>query len=581
MRLRRRRVLWWTLGIVGALVVAAGVVAALIVPKALQAREALTSSIPLVSKVQQSVLAGDTPTATATAAELTAKTEVARDATSGALWRALEWIPVAGANLAAVRVAAEATDELADGAIVPVSGLSVSALAPKDGRLDLAALDAVISTVKDVTASVQGAQKLMTQVDRSALIGPVKSGVAQLDDALGRADSMLSDSQPLLDALPAMLGAGGARDVLVIFQNNGEVMPAGGTVGSLAQLHIDQGAVSIVAQASAARTDMPTYDEPVVPVPDDARDLYGPQLGTYVQSLTRTPRFDLTFDIAREMWRLKSGTTVDAVIGLDVVALTQLLKATGPIKMNESLTLSADNAVPLLLGGLYDSYSPPEVDVINQVFAAETMSRLLSGQVAVPALLSALGPSIDEGRVRIWSAREDEQALIAGSPFDHRLPASSADEAPFGVYFVDKTPSKMARFLQQSVTVERTSCSPEQAVRVTVALTNSVTAEQVPSLPDYVTGGGASTPVGDLRLSALVYAPAGFALTAADVGGLPFRGGTDGDFGVVELEALLAPGQTRTLVMEFRNAGSAGAPTLSTTPVVNPTSVTVDDACAG
>lgn len=51
--------------------------------------------------------------------------------------------------------------------------------------------------------------------------------------------------------------------MLVIFQNNGEVMSGGGTIGSMAQVHIDNGAISIVNQSSASGRDFPNFRPPV------------------------------------------------------------------------------------------------------------------------------------------------------------------------------------------------------------------------------------------------------------------------------------------------------------------------------
>lgn len=579
---RRRRTVWWCVaGAVVLLLAVAGALTAFLVPKALRAADLLQSSIPLVAQIQASVAAGDTAAAQTGAADLTERTAEARAETSGRVWRALEWVPVAGANLRAVRLAAQTTDELAKDAVTPVAGLSLASLNPAGGKIDIAAVEGIVATVDGVAAAVASAQDRLAVIDRDPLVGQVASGVAQLDDAVAKASEAVAGAKPLVHALPEMLGADGARDVLVIFQNNGEVMPGGGTIGSLAQIHIDRGAIEIVAQKSAAYSDIPHRAEPVIPIAPDVYDLYRPLIGTHVQSLTRTPRFDLTFDIAQEFWRLTTGTTVDAVIGVDIVALTDLLAATGPVALGDDLVLTSENAVDLLLGDLYYTFQPLEVDAINQAFAAATIGKLFSGAIAVPALLNALGPSIEQGRIRVWSSRESEQSLIEGSPFDHRGPRTSAEGSELGIYFMDATPGKMQRFMTQSVTIENLSCAPNRLVRVTVDLANTVDPTIVNDLPTYVTGSARSVERGEIRVSALVYAQDGFTLEKTSVKGKsdPPRRAADGEYAVTQIRTTIRPGEMNRLVFEY-STETAEAIGADITPVVNPTELTAAPACS-
>ena len=49
------------------------------------------------------------------------------------------------------------------------------------------------------------------------------------------------------------------------------------------------------------------------------------------------------------MWRANIGGRVDGVISFDPVALSYLLKATGPVKIGNGETITSDNAVSYLL----------------------------------------------------------------------------------------------------------------------------------------------------------------------------------------------------------------------------------------
>lgn len=555
---------------------------AFLAPKAMTAREQLISSIPLVSEIQASVIGGDTETATAKAALLVDKTSEAREATSGRVWRALEAVPWAGSNLQAVRLASEVAHTLAVEAVSPVSSVAINSLNPKNGAIDLDSVNAILDDIESVTIALEHAETTMSGIEREPLIDQVEAGVAQMDEALKEASDTLGSIRPLLDALPGMLGADGPREVLILFQNNGEVMPGGGTIGSLAQVTIDHGAITITAQSSASVRDIPHYDEPVVNVPADARSVYGRLLGRYIQSVTRTPRFDLSYDIAREFWERKTGVTTDAVIALDTIGIATLLRVTGPVELAGGITITSENAPSLLLGDLYLSHSPEEVDLINQSFAEAMMKRMFSGQVSVPEILGVVSTVAAEGRIRIWSDRAVEQALIAHSPFDHRNPVSSHGDLGLGVYFLDATPGKMQRFMTQSIVISNETCTRPRKVRVAVTLGNTVSANEVSRLPDYVLGSGRTTPPGAMRVSALVYTGDSWAFAGAALDDEPSvqRSGTDGAYSVSEIQALLRPGETRTMTFEYETSNLDSPVYAEVTPTATPTQVTSAPACS-
>jgi hypothetical protein len=386
---------------------------------------------------------------------------------------------------------------------------------------------------------------------------------------------------PLVEALPEILGEGGPRDVLVIFQNNGEVMSGGGTIGSMAQVHIDNGAISIVNQSSASGRDFPNFRPPVGGVTQEETELYGSLFGSYVQALTRSPRFDRTFEIARDMWREAKGVEIDAVVSLDTVALSYLLVATGPVAIPGGPEISNSNAVAMLLGDLYKTYEPAEVDMINQVFAGLTLQKLMGGEVDFAKLSSVLGLAAKEGRIAIWSARESEQQFIAGTLVDRRGPYAGEGAEGFGVYFIDWTPGKMQRYMTQAIDVSQPICAADgrRHVFVTVTLTNTVDPAAVRGLPEYVTGVGIDTPKGSMQVETLAFAPEGYSAVGqrADAELAQSEVRRDKEFTVGTMRLTLAPQEARTLTYEFvADSDQTTKIELDSTPVVTPTVVTQD-----
>src|SRR6202000_1489466 len=101
----------------------------------------------------------------------------------------------------------------------------------------------------------------------------------QLQGMLTSASGQLNTASTLLSVLPKALGSDKPRNYLLIFQNNGELMPGGGTTGSMAVLRVDKGSIQLVDQASADPAVFPMFDAPVTAIPADVAKLYPKSLG--------------------------------------------------------------------------------------------------------------------------------------------------------------------------------------------------------------------------------------------------------------------------------------------------------------
>lgn len=196
--------------------VAGALVAKTIAERAFAARDSLQTAIPLASTAKEQILASDSEGARSTVEQLKSLTSDAKEQADGGLWRFGEAIPVVGANLTAVREVAETIDNLVVDALEPASGLSLSSLAPVDGRIDVAQLDVASDILDQASAALIDARATVDGIDRSALIDQVASGVSQLDDALAQIEPVVEPAQKTLAILPGILGAEGPRNYLVL-----------------------------------------------------------------------------------------------------------------------------------------------------------------------------------------------------------------------------------------------------------------------------------------------------------------------------------------------------------------------------
>lgn len=517
------------------------------------AKSELEQSLPLASAVQQAVLVGDFSGAQGAATELGEHARAASGHVGDPVWQAFEIVPFLGPNLAAVRELAQVVEDISENAVTPLvsltENLDLAGFSPVGGALDLDPLVQAQPVVADVDETLARASVDVAAIDTSNVLEEVRAATEQLAAAVDSTADSVSDVNRAVQLLPAMLGADERRSYLLLFQNNAEVRATGGLPGAFAEIATENGQIQITRQGSASGIN---FDEPVLDLPLETRGIYTDLVSTFMGDVTLTPQFPITGALTREMWKRTHGTEVDGVISLDPVALSYLLRATGPITLATGEVLTSDNAVQLLLSDVYANYDDPaDQDAVFSSAAAAVFAVLAGGNSDPAALISALAQAGDERRILIWSAHEDDQKLLAGTTLTGDLPVSDASAEKIGVYFNDATGAKMNTHLDTRIDLGEVTCRqdgrPYYAVDVT--LTNTAPLDAATSLPESVTGPGTYGVVqGNIKTMMVVYGPPNSLNLGVIRGGewIAYHSASDAGYPVSQTAVELAPGESST-----------------------------------
>lgn len=512
-------------------------------------------------------------------------TAMARSLTSDPVWEAATLLPWVGPQLAAVGSTASAVDDAVTGAAASLeaaaSAMSPAALRPVDGVVDIARIAAAAPAAAEGATRLRAAAERVSAIDRTPLLGTlaeaVSSAAAQLEAAADAADAV----QRATKLIPRMLGADGPRSTLVLFQNNAEWRSLGGVVGAVAQLDARDGRLSLTAQGSSA--DFVAFaDDPVRALPDDVREIYDTRPARYMQNTTQVPDFAVGAAVARDMWERVHGAAVDSVLAVDPVALSYLLRATGPVTLPSGDQLTADDAVSLLLDQVYRRHADPrDQDAFFQTASASVFHALADGRADPSALVEALARAGAEHRLLLWNADGDDQAILAGTTIQGALPESDAAHSAIGVYLNDGTGSKMDYYLRPSIAAAW--CSDATA-RVHVELRDE--APDPSALPPYVTGAGEhGVPVGETLTGVYVYLPPGAEVidhrTASDDDSAPaFAAGTHDGRPVLKWSVRLSRGRSASLDLDVRMPWTPGLDIVAT-PTRDPHDAPRIGTCSG
>lgn len=571
-RRRRRRIVGWTLAGLLVVLVGAGVWVA---TRVLVVQNELHAVSGLQKSAEAALAEGDVDGLSDVVSAFGAHVSTAAGAAGDPVWRVAEIVPGVGVNLSATRLVTEQLERVGDEVATPIvdltgeltgSGLLV------DGVLDV---DLVASAAPPLSAAetVLGeAHDALSSIDRAPLMPAVAGGVDEVQSMLDELGAAVTGMADLTRVLPRMLGSEEPRTILLMMQNNAELRSGGGITGSFAEIVTDGGEITLARQADSS--EFRRTKEAVLEVPASSTELYGDIVGRYVQNTTTTPDWDLSARLASTWWEGLTGHRPDVVVSIDPLVLRALLDVTGPITLAGDKVLERDGFISRVLIAPYMHREPKEQTVFFQDLTERFFDAVTTSSAAPATWISALRTPVEQGRISVWSADEDEAAVLADTPFAGPLArhAAAGDDA-FAVYLNDGTGAKMDTSLTVAMSAAAATCRaddrPEVAVRV--VLTNDAPAEAV-DWPFSMTGSGRwGVEAGSIATAVAVAAPAGWFAGGTTIDGR--RAGSidveDGGFPTSATEVTLAPGESAEIEVRFTAPTTADVtPALLHTPLL-------------
>lgn len=572
---RRHRWLWWIAAGVVALVAAAGIWVGV---RGILAKNQLEALPPLATQAQQAAAAGDLVALREVTGRIAAHAGEAASLTSDPIWRATEVLPWVGPNTAAVRLTSQSLRDVATSAGPVIDALDATGEASTDAEgWDLGVIQNAASPLADFAGALGAASTELSGIDPSVLLAPLRDGVTRLSAPITEAAGAAASASSAASVLPGMLGADGPRSILLMVQNPAEVRTAGGLAGSFVLLSADHGRVRIAGQADSSQ--FPPLPDPAPLMTPSSIELYGENAGTYVQNITMTPDFAATAQLALQWWASVSAERPDLVVSIDPTVLGALIGPSAPITLSDGSTLTSDNLVDRVLVNPYLTMTAEEQTAFQRSVTEAVFDRVLTGRPDPVGWARALADPIGAGRVSLWSAREDEENLLAASPLGGlRARQLAAGPGAVSVALNDATTGKLDSFLETSVSAGIAACgSTGRELIVEVSLTSTAT-DAARAYPPLMTGSlGEVIPPGDIATNVAVAAPPGYLSQGVFLDGTPTTSRSADDDGRATTVARLQlpPGAGGTLAFHFLAASGAAEaePVVVLPPLLRPASL--------
>ncbi len=372
---------------------------------------------------------GETDVAVAQLERASTRLSSADEGLRAAWMRPGRLVPVLGRYLDSGQRLTAAADAVVAPALESARLAAGDALRIRDGRIDLAAIAELAPPLERTLAAVPGARAAVDRLEDEELPGPLARRLRDLDQSLVDA---VDDGEFLLGALdlvPQLLGADEPRRWFVLMQTPSEQRASGGIAGGFGELLIEDGQVDLVRAGEGAELRPVGVPWDLGPLATEYSRFPGTGPERYFQNVTNVPHFPTVGATITTVYPQAGGTPVDGVISVDPSVLAALLSLTGPIEVPEwEGPITAENVRRALLFDQYQRLGSAEgrqfvIDTIQATF-----DRLTSTTLPAPAqVLHTLSPMVQGQRIKLYSARPEEQALFEEMDITGAVPEVEGD----------------------------------------------------------------------------------------------------------------------------------------------------------
>lgn len=226
-----------------------------------------------------------------------------------------------------------------------------------------------------------------------------------------------------------LLGESGPRLYLFLFQNNHELRPTGGFIGSYGLLEVSGGRVRKFFVDGIFNPDG-QFGENIVP-PAPVRKV---SATWSLHDSNWWPDFPRSAEKAISFYEKTGGPTVDGVVTLTPSVIRDLLRITGPIEMPEyGVTIGADTFMSVIQQEVEVDYDrtlnrPKQIlaDLAPVLFDRLLQSRDMS---SILSLSEILDTGLSERQMLLYSRNEAIQSLVRKAGWSGELLSSSGDYA--------------------------------------------------------------------------------------------------------------------------------------------------------
>lgn len=298
-------------------------------------------------------------------------------------------------------------------------------------------------TNDDTAANLQKAQSELAEADkmlskasaklkddqfRKRTPGMVRSRLAPLENKLSYYNNLVQKGRAGTTILTAMVALEGKKKYLVLLQNNSELRPTGGFIGSFAQIDFEGGKLKNLQVNDIYEIDgqLSFHVEP----PKELKEDLG-QNDWYLRDSNWEPDFATAARQAEWFYVRETGNRVDGVIALDISAVENLLTVVGELDLADyGEKVNAQNLFEQAVTHAEQGFFPGSQ--AKKQFLTALVNQLFNKVFFLPkqdwpGIVAAMGKSLEEKHLMVYLADQKLFSYMVSQNWAGTLPRATEE----------------------------------------------------------------------------------------------------------------------------------------------------------
>lgn len=289
-------------------------------------------------------------------------------------------------------------------------------------------LDILSSYVERMRPEIKVAADALQGIELDQMDGALGEDLSLMQSALPKLTQALINLDQFYGTIRLLLGAEGPMRYLILFQNNTEVRPTGGFIGSYAEITVRDGAIEKIVIPSGGSYDLQGALTEFVKAPEPLQLLNARwefQDGNWFPDFPESAKKLIWF------YDHAGGPTVDGVIAVNATSVAELLSLTGAIDMPEyDRTIDSENF-------LFETQKIVEMEYDKQEnrpkqFLADLAPRLLSriqsqDTMSFLRVLQQVTTAFGTKEAQVYLRDPQQQQLVDALGWSGRVQATDGD----------------------------------------------------------------------------------------------------------------------------------------------------------
>lgn len=311
--------------------------------------------------------------------------------------------------------------------------LSLDSLSPSDKREILKKLTDAQPVLASANDQIDSALEELEKIPSSGLLKPLKDAVGPMRDKLPVVKNVIDEVASLSRTIPVLAGYPDEQTYLFLLENNTELRPAGGFIGTYGVLRVQNGEISSFTTDNIYNLDVPAEAYLRV-TPPEPLQRYVQASNWYLRDSNWSPNFPDSAKKALWFYEQERGPvkSFDGVIAVTPTFIESLIELTGDVSV-QGITFTKENFIDTLEYQVEKGYYRQGLAESDRKEIIGSLSQILLDRIlALPqarwgALWTTFIQDVERKQILIYLNAPEVQSIIESENWGGVVKATQGD----------------------------------------------------------------------------------------------------------------------------------------------------------